>query len=273
MSAPTVRFAPNLTFLFTELPERARVPAAAKLGFDAVEWIFPYAVAKDEVAAILADNGVTNVYGVLPADWDNDNYGWGGRPGAQAAFRRAAETGIEYALAGKFETLQVGHGLQLDPGNPHRSIDTLTENLDWICAQTKGMGFDIVLEPVTAARRGRPFVLATLQQAADVMARVGAPNLKLVYDTYHIRMEEPGALTHHFDRWRSIIGYCQIGNVPDRNEPGVGELDLHAIVDHIRAGGYQHVIGLEYVPSPGRDTWASLAWAERYGYRVGRAPG
>jgi hydroxypyruvate isomerase len=265
-----IRFAPNLTFLFTELPERERVAAAKAQGFDAVEWIFPYALPKDEVAKILSDSGVTNVYGVLPADWDNENYGWAGRPGAQDDFRRAAETGIAYAMAGGFQTLQVGHGLIPDGRERAECIDTVVENLAWICAQTKGLPFPIVIEPVTTHRRGKPFVLSTMAQAADVMDRVGADNLALVYDTYHLRLEEPGALTAHFDLYKERIGYAQIGNVPGRHEPGTGEIDLDHIIAYIRDAGYDGVIGLEYDPSPGKDTWGSLAWLKRYGYRVAR---
>ena len=60
------RFAPNLYHLFVELPARKRFAAAAKAGFDAVEWHFPYELSKDELKSLLDDNGLTFTYGVVP---------------------------------------------------------------------------------------------------------------------------------------------------------------------------------------------------------------
>ncbi len=261
-------FAPNLMHLFQELDERQRVPAAAELGFDAVEWIFPYALKKEEVARICKDNGVTISYGLVPADWAGGNYGWSGRPGCQEQFRRAADTAIEYAITAGYDTIQVGHGMIPDGEARQRCIDTVVENLAYICAQAKGHPFRIVIEPVSGLRFGRPFVLSTMEQARTVHARVGADNLRLVFDTYHLRLEEPGSLIHHLETYAPLIGYSQICNVLERTGPGTGELDLLWIAEKIWAKGVTKWIGLEFGPEPGKDTWDALAWAQRYGYRV-----
>jgi hydroxypyruvate isomerase len=62
------------------------------------------------------------------------------------------------------------------------------------------------------------------------------------------------------------IGYVQIGNPPNRNEPGVGELDLLWIVQRALEKGYQGAIGMELDPS--KDTWSSLLWMNQFGYNV-----
>ena len=51
------KFAANLTMLFNELPFMQRFEAAAKAGFKAVEYLFPYAYDKKELAAALHANG------------------------------------------------------------------------------------------------------------------------------------------------------------------------------------------------------------------------
>ena len=262
------RFAPNLMHLFQELPEKERVPAAAELGFDAVEWIFPYALTKEEVARICKDNGVTVSYGLVPADWPGGNYGWSGRPGAQEQFRRAADTAIEYAIAAGWDTIQVGHGMIPEGEQRQRCIDTVVENLSYICRQAKGQKFRIVIEPVSGLRFGRPFVLSTMEQARTVHARVGADNLRLVFDTYHLRLEEPGSLIRHLDENAHLVGYAQICNVLERTGPGTGELDLLWIAERIWAKGVTKWIGLEFGPTKEQDTWDALAWANAYGYAV-----
>jgi hydroxypyruvate isomerase len=263
-----LRFAPNLMHMFQELPERDRVPAAAELGFDAVEWIFPYALRKEEVAAICRDNGVTVSYGLVPADWPGGNYGWAGRPGFQEQFRRAADTAIEYALAAGWDTIQVGHGMIPKGEERQRCIDTVVENLAYICAQAKGQPFRIVIEPVCGLRFGGPFVLSTMEHGRSVLERVDAANLRLVFDTYHLRLEESGSLIRHLDTYAPLIGYAQICNVLERTGPGTGELDLLWIAEKIWARKCTKWIGLEFGPEPGKDTWDALAWAAKYGYPV-----
>jgi hydroxypyruvate isomerase len=261
------RFAPNLMHLFQELPERERVPAVAELGFDAVEWIFPYALKKEEVARICKGNGVTISYGLVPADWAGNNWGWSGRLGCQDQFRRAADTAIEYAIAAGYDTIQVGHG-KIQPGESReRSIDTVVENLAYICAQAKGQPFRIVIEPV-CTRNNEPFVLSTMAQGKAVLDRVKADNLWLVWDTFHLTIEEPGSLAVILDTYRPQIGYAQIGNLPDRTGPETGELDLYWISERIWSLNCTKWIGLEFGPANGQDSWDALAWCARYGYPV-----
>ncbi|HQD16592.1 MAG TPA: hydroxypyruvate isomerase, partial [Ottowia sp.] len=55
------RFAANLTMMYPELPFLDRFEAAAKDGFTAVEYLFPYAFAKEELAARLKAYGLQQV--------------------------------------------------------------------------------------------------------------------------------------------------------------------------------------------------------------------
>ena len=49
------KFAANLSMLFTELPFLERFAAAARAGFEAVEFLFPYASAAGEIRTRLHD--------------------------------------------------------------------------------------------------------------------------------------------------------------------------------------------------------------------------
>ena len=53
------KFAANLSMLFTELPFMERFAAARAAGFDAVEYLFPYAYPKQALAAALKAHGLT----------------------------------------------------------------------------------------------------------------------------------------------------------------------------------------------------------------------
>ncbi|OZA13396.1 MAG: hydroxypyruvate isomerase, partial [Rhodobacterales bacterium 17-64-5] len=64
------RFAANLTMMFNEVPFMDRFAAAAKAGFDAVEYLFPYDFAPAEIAQALQENGLTQaLFNLPPGNW------------------------------------------------------------------------------------------------------------------------------------------------------------------------------------------------------------
>ena len=82
------RFAANLTMLFTELPFLDRFAAARQAGFRAVEYLFPYAFAADELAARLKHNHLEQILFNLPAgDWEKGERGIACHPGREAEFQ------------------------------------------------------------------------------------------------------------------------------------------------------------------------------------------
>jgi hydroxypyruvate isomerase len=262
------RFAPNLYHQFLELPVRERFEAVARLGFDAVEWHFPYELPKEELRDLLRGNGLTLVNAVTPVDWTLIK-GLAGQPGREDEFRRAADTALQYAETCGLRTLHPGPG-QVPPGVDRRAcLDVLRANLERLCDDAASLDLVIVIEGVCNARFPN-YVLQTIADAAEMVAEVGRPNLKVVYDTFHLRMEERGSLSDILDRYWPLIGHIQIGNAPRRLEPGVGELDLFYLIDRIDAKGWPGWIGLEFDPSV--DSWRSLQWANRYGYRVEPSP-
>lgn len=66
-----LRFAANLTLLYNEHAFLDRFAAAAQDGFQAVEYLFPYAFERKELAQRLHDNGLQQVlFNAPPGDWD-----------------------------------------------------------------------------------------------------------------------------------------------------------------------------------------------------------
>ena len=94
------QFAANLTMLFTELPFMERFAAARAAGFDAVEYLFPYAYAKEDLMAALKANGLKQVLHNLPAgNWDAGDRGMACDPARVAEFTEGVGLAIAYARA------------------------------------------------------------------------------------------------------------------------------------------------------------------------------
>lgn len=259
MSRP--RFAPNLRWLFTELPLAERFAAARRAGFDAVEFSPHHDFTASQLRGLLADNGLALTNGLAVLHWDRGERGNAADPGALERFRDSAERSLEYAAACSMPLLHVPAGELPDEADRARWLATYASNLAWIAERAAPLAVQIVFEPVARARFPK-FLLHTLAEGEAVIRASGRSDIGLVYDTFHVQMEE-GACTERFERHRDRIAYVQIGNPPGRHEPGAGELDLHYFIALFMRSGYSRPIGLEYVPSTA--TAASLRWAGRYG--------
>lgn len=258
-----LKLAPNLYHLFKELPIQKRFAAAASLGFDAVEWHFPYELPKETLKSLLDDSNLRLVHALTPVD-TSKTWGIAGHPDKVDEFKRATELALEYAQTAGIATFHPHPGPLLPEFAREQCLDVLASNLDWFCAQTEPLGVTVLVESVCRLRAPQT-MLRTLEEAAKVVRRIGRPNLKLIYDAYHVRNEEPGSLCTIFDQYQPLIGHVQIANVPGRHEPGVGDIDFRYFLAHLDERGYDGWVGLEYDPSV--DTVSSLRWIDEYGVR------
>ena len=83
------RFAANLSMMFNEVPFLDRFDAAAKAGFTAVEFLFPYAHPAEAVGERLHRNGLTQaLFNLPPGNWDAGEKGFAARPQNDPAARQ-----------------------------------------------------------------------------------------------------------------------------------------------------------------------------------------
>ena len=253
------KFAANLTMLFTELPFMDRFEAAAKAGFEAVEYLFPYAFDKKELAAALRANGLEQVLHNLPAgNWDGGERGIACHPDRVSEFKEGVGRAIDYAtalgcprlncLAGK---LPVGAALQ--DAHP-----TLVDNLRFAARELEGAGIRLVIEPINSFDIPG-FFLTRTDQALALLDEVGSSNLKVQYDIYHAQRME-GELGNTLSRHIARIGHIQLADNPGRGEPGTGEINYAWLFRHIDAIGYTGWIGCEYKPRA--STAEGLGWRQ-----------
>lgn len=251
------KFAANLTMLFNELPFMQRFEAAAKSGFGAVEYLFPYAFDKKELAAALRDNGLAQVLHNLPAgDWDAGERGIACHPDRTKEFREGVGRAIDYATALGCPQVNCLLGKLPQGVTAADARRTVVENLRFAAKELEGAGIRLLIEPVNSFDIPG-FYLTRTDQALSLIDEVASSNLLLQYDIYHAqRMEgELGAtLSKHIAR----IGHIQLADNPGRGEPGTGEINYPWIFRHIDSLGYAGWIGCEYKPRAG--TLEGLAW-------------
>lgn len=253
------QFAANLTMLFTELPFMDRFAAARKAGFDAVEYLFPYAHPKQELAAALRANGLKQVLHNLPAGhWESGERGIACHPDRVSEFREGVAMAIDYAKALECPQLNCLAGKVPAGVAREHAHATLIGNLAFAAAALKEAGIRLLVEPINSYDIPG-FFLTRTDQALSLIDEVGSDNLFLQYDIYHAqRMEgELGAtLRNHLDR----IAHIQLADNPGRGEPGTGEINYAWLFRHIDALGYRGSIGCEYKPRT--TTKQGLGWMQ-----------
>jgi len=241
------RFAANLTMLFNELPFMQRFEAAAKAGFEGVEYLFPYAFDKKELADALRDNGLTQVLHNLPAgNWEGGERGIACHPDRVGEFREGVGMAIDYATAlgcPKVNCLlgKLPQGVSVDEANK-----VVVENLRFAAKELQGAGIRLLIEPVNHFDIPG-FFLTRTDQALKLIDEVASPNLLLQYDIYHAQRME-GELGATITKNMARIGHIQLADNPGRGEPGTGEINYPWLFKHIDAAGYTGWIGCEYKP-------------------------
>jgi len=256
------RLAANVSLMFPEVPFMERFAAAARAGFRYVEYQFPYAFGSAaEVARRARDAGVEVVLHNLPGgDAAKGDRGIACQPARAAEFREGVERAIEYARAAGCPRLNALAGIAPTGVAPELLFETLVENLRYAAGKFAGAGLTLLTEP--ANRRTIPdFFLGTSRQALEAIDAAGSANLMLQYDIFHMQIVE-GDLAKTIERLLPRIGHMQLADVPDRHEPGTGEINFDYLLAHIDRAGYQGWMGCEYIPKG--DTVAGLAWAKRY---------
>ncbi len=254
------RLAANLTMMFTEAAFLDRFGLAAKAGFKAVEFLFPYAFEADDIKRRLDDNGLALVLHNLPAgNWEAGERGIACHPDRVDEFRAGVGRAIAYAQALGVRQLNCLAGKAPDGVAEELLRSTFVENLRYAANALKAAGLRLLIEPINTFDIPG-FYLNRTAQAASILAEVGADNAFIQYDIYHAQRME-GELAATVQKHLPRIGHIQLADNPGRNEPGTGEINYPFLFAHLDRIGYDGWIGCEYKPAT--TTEAGLGWRQR----------
>lgn len=255
-------FAANLTMLFNEIDFLDRFSAAREAGFKGVEYLFPYDFDKQDLVDALQSNNLTQVLCNLPAgDWDAGERGIATMPDRLDEFRESVNQAIEYATALGCRQVNCLAGIAPEGADPEVLRTTFVSNLSYAAGRLGESGIRLLIEPINTKVDMPGFYLSTTSQALDILKAVGADNLAIQYDIYHMQIME-GDLARTLQNNLSSIKHIQMADNPGRNEPGTGEINYPFLFSFLDRIGYQGWIGCEYRPAT--TTTEGLGWLEPY---------
>ena len=248
-------FAANLSMMFTEWPFLDRFAAAAEAGFTAVEFLFPYEEMPEAIGQRLRANHLAQaLFNMPPGDWHGGERGLASLPARRAEFDDGVTRALDYAEATGAKRIHMMAG-RADPLD-HDSNLAYRGAAAHAAERLAERGLDLVLEPING--RDMPgYFLNDFDQAAVIIAELGAPNLKLQFDLYHCQIIH-GDVTTRLRRMLPITGHVQVASVPSRHEPDGEELSYPFLFAELDRLGYDGFVGLEYRPRAG--TLDGLGW-------------
>lgn len=248
-----IRFSANLGFLWTDRSLPDAIHAAAAAGFDAVECHWPYDTPASAIREALARTGLPMLgLNTRRGDIAAGENGLSALPGREAEARAAIDEALDYAEAVGALNVHVMAGI----ASGDEAEASFLANLRHACDRAARTGRTILIEPLNP-HDAPGYFLNTTRQAEALIARIGAPNLRLMFDCYHVGRTE-GDIIARLRALYPLIGHIQFAAVPDRGAPDHGEVDFRPIFAEMRALGWTAPLGAEY--RPGGPTEPTLDW-------------
>lgn len=252
------KYAANLGLLWQDLPFLERIEAAARSGFRAVEFHFPYSVPAEQVRKVTQQCGV-RVLGINspPGNLQKGELGIACIPGREAEFAAGIQQALDYCEAAEASALHVmagkvvGHGMQ-------ECLPTFRNNLSRAAEAASKRNVKILLEPLNRFQYPA-YLYHEIDEAAAIIRWIDHPNLRIQFDTYHVGVQGAN-VSEVMERNWADIGHIQFAAVPDRGEPDRGDVDVGSVLQRAEALGYDGWFAAEYAPRGGTDS--GLSWMQ-----------
>lgn len=247
----------NVSVLLKEYPFLERFDKAAKLGFEAVEFYWN----NDEKPAEIAERIIHNKLEVAAFNFDAGDMAAGDRgllndPERQARLRENVPVALELANRVGCRKLTMLSGNLRPDEDRETQLAFIRDKLHWVCEQADKAGITVMIEAINGwDNKFYPFT--NTSETISFIDSVDAPNLKYLFDMYHMQRME-GNLAATLERFVEKIAHIQVADSPHRHQPGTGEINYNFILKTIDESTYDGSVGLEYNP-PG-STEESLEW-------------
>jgi 2-dehydrotetronate isomerase len=253
------RFAANLSLMFNEVPFLDRFEAAARAGFTAVEFLFPYEYPAEAIGERLRRNGLTQaLFNLPPGNWEAGERGLAALPDRFSDLQQSLRTALPYAQATGVKRVHLMAGIA-DRRDP-QAVAAFRRSLAWTAEFLSPHGLDVMIEAINP-RNVPGYFLNDFAFARDLIRELQIPNLKFQFDIYHCQIIH-GDVTMRLRELMPLIGHIQIASIPSRNEPDGEELNYPFLFGELDRLGYGGFVGCEYHPR-GKTT-DGLGWFKPY---------
>lgn len=236
------QFSSCIEWHFAEAGELdARLRAAKSAGFDLAEFHLWRDKPIDALADALAETGMRLTS--LCVDPRRSIVDPAQREEMVTAVR---ETIAATAKLGK-PALIVASGFRVEGMSEEAHFENAVIALRGAADAAEAAGVMLLLEPLNTRLFATMYLVST-KLGLDLVEAVNSPNLRLLYDVWHSAVMGEDMAQVLAGRMH-LVAHVQAADMPDRNEPGTGDVDWTKVTQTLRDLGYTGAIGLEYFPT------------------------
>lgn len=124
-----------------------------------------------------------------------------------------------------------------------------TDGLKKIMSLAEKHNVTIVMELLNSKINHKDYHCDKTAWGVELAKRIGSPNFKLLYDIYHMQIDE-GDVIHTIQEYHPYIAHYHTGGVPGRNEiDDTQELYYPAIMRAILKTGFKGYVAQEFIPT------------------------
>ncbi len=233
----------------------SNVAKIAGWGYDGVELAIrdPRLVDADDVLRVVRSHGLD-----IPAIGTGQAWGEEGLsftdpdPAIRTAAIERTKSHIPFAARAR-AVIIVGllRGIVKPGVRQPQAMDWLVAALRDCCAEARPHHVRIALEPIN---RYETTLVNNAKQGMDLLERIGADNMGLLLDTFHMNIED-AVIEEAIRACGDRIFHFHVAD-SNRWYPGAGHLDFASILNALEATGYQGHVSGEFMPLPDADTSA-----------------
>jgi len=234
-----------------------KIIKASKLGFSAVEfWFWDHEFTGSglefrkkeiyEIADVCQQLNVT-INDIVVNSPDGVIGGFLTKPGDRQMYLDRLHATIEIAHQLKCGKLITCTGNEISGQSFKQQFDSVVATLTEAASIASKENITLVLEALNSHVDHAGYFLVSSKTGFDIIREVNSPNLKLLYDVYHMQIMEGNHIAT-IEQNSSLIGHFHSAGVPGRNEIYKGEINYMPILEAIDNSGYDGYFGLEYWP-------------------------
>lgn len=169
-------------------------------------------------------------------------------PKERDAFLAELNSAIEAAKKIDSKRLVVLTGNEVPGMTRQAQMDSCVEGLKAAAPVLERNGITAVVEVLNTYVDHKGYFLYYVRDGAQMVDRVASPNVKLLFDIYHVQIME-GNLIKNIGNHIKQIAHFHVGDVPGRHQPGTGEINYRNVFKAIYDLGYDGFVSPEYRPT------------------------
>lgn len=247
----------NIEVIYKELPWAERFAAVKKDGFDFVEFWGWEDKDLPEVRSLLDKNGVK--LSVMSGDGPYSMCD----PKTKKQYVDYIVRAVRAAeIVGCTSLVVHSDALEDEPKQHAKPLSGKYSHTTKLCAMFDVLktiapigeeaGITFTLEALNTVKDHCGNFLNDTPTSADLAAAVGSENIKILYDAYHMYLDE-GKICETIEKYINVIGYVHIADAPGRHEPGTGAINYRQVLKTLANIRYEQVVGFELYPLNGSE--------------------